>query len=135
MPMAPSLIALTTYGSLKVAGYAGASLVVSKFIKVDYPPLRFGLLKTGLGFLGGLLTIGVLIAIDLGALPDGKALLLAAPMRLVIWYSLLFYCFKLDRKSGLIYILSILGTAYSYLLDYIMVLLFDVLPGMSMPWC
>ena len=135
MPMAPSFFVAAIYGGLKVTGYAGVAAVINKFSHENYSPVKFGLLKTGFGFLGGLLSMFIISSSSAGyEITDQQLLLLVLPIRLLIWFSIIGYCYKLYSRRSLL-LLSCFGTACSYILDFAMVIIFGILPGMEIPWC
>ena len=57
------------------------------------------------------------------------------PVRYVIWFFVLGYCYKIFQRKSLLVFASLLGTLISYLLDLIVWALFGILPGMQMEFC
>jgi hypothetical protein len=135
MPMMPSPAAGLTYGAIKVAGYALFARVLNRYAEKPAPPLKFGIVKTALGLVGGIayFFLSLYIAGD-----DNSDVLLyigALPVRLLIWAAVLqlFYRDGLQRRTKVLATLA--GTAWSYVLDGAMVLIYRVVPGMDMPFC
>jgi hypothetical protein len=136
MPMIPSFLAVATYTAIKLGGYYYFGSAANKKLKQDFPPLKFAFIKVVSGFVGGFLFLLAFAALKGERnFSDFETLLTLFPVRYVIWFFVLGYCYKLfSRKSVLIYA-SLLGTLVSYFLDLIMWALFGILPGMQMGFC
>lgn len=135
MPMVPSFLAGATYGSIKLIGYFFAARAINTQHHEKYSPFRFALLKTGFGLLGGVVFLFFATnASKVINLNEEYLIYYAAPVRYLIWFFVLKYCWKkLSTKQLLIF--SLLGLGYTYLLDALMQFVFNVSPGMKMPWC
>lgn len=136
MPMIPSVFAAATYAALKVGGYYCFARVANKKLEHNFSPLKFSLLKTASGFLGGLLLF-LLLAVERSEKYRSGVifLLIMFALRYVIWSFVLGYCYRLFQRRSVLMVGSFLGTLLSYFLDLIMWLLFGILPGMEMGFC
>lgn len=134
MPMVPSPVAGLTYGAVKVAGYALFAKVLNRYAQKPVPPLKFGLVKTVVGLAGGLAYL--FLVFSLREDPPGVIVFIGAfPVRLLAWAIVIhwFYRDGLERRTKVL--ATLVGTAWSYLLDGLMALIYEVLPGMVMPFC
>ncbi len=136
MPMMPSPLAAVAYGAVKLIGYAYFAKTLNRTAGRAISPYKFGVAKTAIGLAGGVAYMLVLLpAFGLRDGSDLQAFLGAIPVRLVAWSITLaiFYGFK-DRPLLIITAVAA-GTAWSYVLDGVMWLLYKVMPGMVMPFC
>jgi hypothetical protein len=133
--MIPSAAAALTYGAVKVAGYALFAKTLNRWAKSPVRPLRFGLAKTALGLAGGLLYLLVIVPSTPLKGSDAALFIGVMPIRLLVWGIALklFYGDHLQLRTILLAVVA--GTAWSYALDGVMVLIYRVLPGMVMPFC
>jgi hypothetical protein len=135
MPMMPSPVAGLTYGAIKVAGYALFARVLNRYSEKPAPPLKFGVVKTAFGLVGGIAYFFLFNYVAPDDTSTAITLIGALPVRLLIWAIVIdrFYRDGLQRRTFVLAILA--GTAWSYALDGVMVLLYRMLPGMDMPSC
>ena len=134
--MIPGPAAALTYAAVKVAGYALFGAALNRYASSPARPVRFGLAKTALGLVGGLLYVfAIAPLLRLGDSSDATLWLGAIPIRLVMWSIAirLFYRDRLQSRTMLLAVVA--GTAWSYVLDGVMALLYRILPGMVMPFC
>ena len=134
MPMMPSPVAALTYGAVKVAGYALFAKVLNRYARNPVSPLKFGLVKTAVGLVGGLAYLFLVFSLREDT-SDAIAFIGALPVRLLVWAIVIkwFYGDGLERRTLVLAVLA--GTAWSYVLDGLMALIYRVLPGMVMPFC
>lgn len=135
MPMMPGPLAVVTYVTIKVAGYAGFGHVLNRMLDRSVRVWKFGVVRTSTG-LGAGLTYFLLMMSIAGdrQLSDAQAYAGVFPFRVAAWGVVLalFYGFR-DRKAVVILAL-ITGVLWSYLLDGAMALFYH-LPGMAMAIC
>ena len=134
MPMMPSPVAALTYGAVKVAGYALFAKVLNRYAQKPVAPLKFGLVKTAVGLAGGLAYLFLVYSMREDT-PDAIVFIGALPVRLIVWAIVIrwFYGDGLERRTMVLAILA--GTAWSYVLDGLMALIYRIVPGMVMPFC
>jgi hypothetical protein len=134
MPMMPSPVAALTYGAVKIAGYALFAKVLNRYAQKPVSPLKFGLVKTAVGLIGGLGYLVLMYSLREDT-SDAIAFIGALPVRLVVWAIVIewFYGDGLERRTRVVATLA--GTVWSYVLDGLMALIYRVLPGMVMPFC
>jgi hypothetical protein len=134
MPMMPSPVAALTYGAVKIAGYALFAKVLNRYTQKPVSPLKFGLVKTAVGLIGGLGYLFLMYSLREDT-SDAIAFIGALPVRLVVWAIVIkwFYGDGLERRTRVVATLA--GTVWSYVLDGLMALIYRVLPGMVMPFC
>jgi hypothetical protein len=134
MPMMPSPVAALTYGAVKIAGYALFAKVLNRYAQKPVSPLKFGLVKTAVGLIGGLGYLFLMYSLREDT-SDAIAFIGALPVRLVVWAIVIewFYGDGLERRTRVVATLA--GTVWSYVLDGLMALIYRVLPGMVMPFC
>lgn len=132
MPMMPGPVAGLTYGAIKIAGYAVFAKVLNRYAEKPVSPLKFGIVKTALGLVGGVAYFFLFVREDRSEL---SLLVGVLAVRLFIWATALelFYRANLQRRTKVLAVLA--GTAWSFLPDGVMFLLYRVLPGMDMPFC
>ena len=136
MPMIPSVLAVAAYAAIKVVGYAAFAHGTQRVVAQPVSPYRFGFAKTGIGLAGGMLYLFALV--PLLQVPSGDSTLLflgAIPVRAVAWAIAIGIFFGYRQKLQLKLLAVALGVAWSYALDGIMSLLYQILPGMNMPFC
>jgi glucose uptake protein GlcU len=135
MPMLPSPVAALTYGAVKVAGYALFARALNRHAQKPAPPLKFGLVKTAIGLVGGVIYVVLFNYFARDDVSDAAMFIGALPVRLIVWAIVInmFYGDGLQRRTMVIAILA--GTAWSYVLDGVMMLIYRVIPGMVMPFC
>jgi len=135
MPMMPSPAAGLTYAAVKIAGYALFAKVLNRYAEQPAPPLKFGLVKTVLGLAGGIAYFFLSMYLAGEDTSDVLMYIGTLPVRLLVWATVIemFYRDGLQRRTMVLATLA--GTAWSYVLDGLMLLLFGILPGMEMPFC
>jgi hypothetical protein len=136
MPMMPSPVAGLTYAAVKVAGYALFGKALNRYAQTPARPLRFGLAKTAMGLVGGLVYLFLIVpSTALEHSSDATLFLGAIPIRLVVWSIAigLFYGYRGQWRRMVLAVVA--GTAWSYALDGVMALIYRILPGMLMPFC
>jgi hypothetical protein len=135
MPMMPSPAAGLTYAAVKIAGYALFAKVLNRYAEQPAPPLKFGLVKTALGLAGGIAYFFLSMYLAGEDTSDVLMYIGTLPVRLLVWATVIqmFYRDGLQRRTMVLATLA--GTAWSYVLDGLMLLLFGILPGMEMPFC
>lgn len=135
MPMEPSPIAALAYGAVKVVGYAYFSTRLNAALGASVRPYKFGLAKTAIGLVGGITYLFALSRVH----PDGESdlavFLGAIPIRIAAWSVALGIFYGFRHNPRLIALAVIVGTAWSYVLDGVMWILYKLLPGMVMPFC
>jgi hypothetical protein len=133
--MIPGPLAAITYGTIKVAGYAGFGHWLNGQLDRKVRIWKFGLAKTAIGLAGGLAYFFVLMAaFDDRELSETWAFVGAVPVRAIAWTVALNLFYGLRDKPALMLVVVIAGVAWSYVLDGAMALLYH-LPGMAMPFC
>lgn len=135
MPMIPSPTAALTYGAVKVAGYALFAKLLNRYAQKPVSPLKFGLVKTAVGLVGGLAYLFVVYSVRADT-PDAIVFIGALPVRLIVWAIVIrwFYGDGLHRRTMILATLA--GTAWSYLLDGLMAIIYRAFPdAMVMPFC
>ena len=136
MPMIPSFFAAATYTALKLGGYYCFGTVANKKLEQNFPPLKFAFIKVASGFVGGFLFLLAFSAlVGKRDSSDFEMLLILFPVRYIIWLIVLGRCYKLFERRLILVFASLLGTFVSYFLDFIMWVLFGILPGMEMGIC
>jgi hypothetical protein len=135
MPMMPSPLAALTYGVVKVAGYALFGDRLNRYAQTPVRPVRFGLVKTAAGLAGGVLYVFLFMYFARDGIPDWVMFTGALPVRLFVWTIVIdkLYGNGLSRRTMMLAVLA--GTAWSYVLDGVMALIYLILPGMVMPFC
>ena len=133
--MMPSPAAGLTYAAVKIAGYALFAKVLNRYAEQPAPPLKFGLVKTVLGLAGGIAYFFLSMYLAGEDTSDVLMYIGTLPVRLLVWATVIemFYRDGLQRRTMVLATLA--GTAWSYVLDGLMLLLFGILPGMEMPFC
>ena len=136
MPMVPSPLAAGVYVAVKVVGYATFARGLNRVTGKHVGPYRFAVAKTAVGLVGGIAYL--LFLLPAFGSEDGSTpavWLGAIPVRLLAWSLVLalFWGFR-DRPRVMLMAVAV-GTAWSYVLDGLMSLLYRILPGMDMPWC
>lgn len=126
----PSPVAGLTYAAIKVVGYALFAKVLNRYAEKPASIVKFGFVKTALGLVAGVAYFFLLMRDDAVGVYIGTV-----PVRLLIWAIAiqLFYRDSLKRRTKVLAVLA--GTAWSFVLDGVMVLLYRLLPGMDMPFC
>lgn len=135
MPMMPGPLAVVTYVTIKVVGYAGFGHVLNGMLDRSVRVWKFGVAKTCIGLVAGLTYVLLMMSIAGDRqLSDAQAYAGVLPFRAAAWgvALALFYGFR-DRKAVVILAL-VAGVLWSYLLDGAMAL-FYYLPGMAMAIC
>jgi len=136
MPMAPSPIAAGVYLAVKVVGYAAFAYGLNRVTQQNVRPYRFAAAKTLVGLFGGIAYLLFLLpAINPAETSDVAVWLGAIPVRLLAWSLVLGYFVGFRERPGVVLAAVVVGTAWSYVLDGLMSVLYRVLPGMDMPWC
>jgi hypothetical protein len=133
--MMPGPLAAATYAAVKITGYAGFAYGLNRMLGRNVREWKFGVAKTGIGLVGGLIYIFVILrAIDSSRLTNAQIFAGALPIRLVAWglALALFYGFR-DRPN-IVVLALVAGVIWSYILDGLMAILYQ-LPGMAMPFC
>jgi FtsH-binding integral membrane protein len=135
MPMMPSPVAAVTYGAVKVAGYALFARVLNRYAQKPAPPLKFGIVKTAIGLAGGVIYLVLLTYFTRDDVSNVETFVGVLPVRLLVWAIVIdrFYRDGLQRRTKVIAIFA--GTAWSYVLDGVMALIYRIIPGMVMPFC
>lgn len=130
MPMMPGPVAGLTYAAIKVVGYAVFAKGLNRYADKPASPVKFGFVKTALGLVGGIAYFFLFMRGDALGVYIGTV-----PVRLLIWAIAiqLFYRDSLQRRTKVIAVF--VGTAWSYALDGVMVILYRVVPGMEMAFC
>ena len=135
MPMMPGPLAVATYVTIKVAGYAGFGHVLNQMLGRSVGVWKFGAAKTGIGMVAGLAYFLLMMSlVGDGKISDTQAYAGIFPFRVAAWgvALALFYGYR-DRKA-LVILALIAGVLWSYFLDGAMALLYHV-PGMAMAIC
>jgi hypothetical protein len=135
MPMMPSPAAGLTYAAIKVAGYAVFARVLNRYAEKPASPLKFALVKTAFGLVGGVAYFLLTMYFAGDDTSDVLMYIGTIPVRLLVWATVIqmFYREGLQRRT--MALATVAGTAWSYVLDALMLLLFGILPGMEMPFC
>lgn len=134
--MIPGPLAAITYVTVKVVGYAAFARQLNKVTGKNVSPYRFGIAKTMLGLVGGLTYVFALIpAFGLRESGDLVLFLGVLPMRLFVWSVALgiFYGFRENTVRVCMGVVA--GAAWSYVLDGVMWVIYQLVPGMVMPFC
>ena len=136
MPMMPSPLAALAYGAVKVIGYAYFARYLNQRHGESVSPYKFGIVKTAIGLAGGIAYVSV-IAPAIWAQQDSHwaFFLGAAPIRFVAWCTALAIFYQFRARKAVVAGMAALGTIWSYVLDGIMWLIYQILPGMVMPFC
>lgn len=130
MPMIPGPLAALTYVTVKVVGYAVFARQLNKVTGKNVPPYRFAIVKTMLGLVGGLMYIFVLVpAFGLSEMGDMALFLGALPIRLFVWSVALGIFYGFREHTSLMCIAVVAGAAWSYVLDGVMWLIYQVVPA------
>ncbi|MCB1607184.1 MAG: hypothetical protein KDI71_09445 [Xanthomonadales bacterium] len=127
----PSPLAAVAYGAVKIAGYAYAAHWFNRYGRPQASLFGFGLAKTLIGLVGGVLY--VFLVADLLSASDLVIYLAAAPVRLAAWIIVIQLFYQVKASTHLLWALA--GTAWSYALDLLMAGIYQLVPGMVMPWC
>lgn len=136
MPMMPSPVAALTYAAVKVAGYALFGKALNRYAQEPTRPLRFGLAKTAIGLVGGLVYLFLIVPnTALEHSTDARVFVGAIPIRLAVWSIAIWIFYGYHGQWRRMSIAVVVGTAWSYVLDGVMALIYRVLPGMLMPFC
>lgn len=136
MPMIPGPLAVLTYVAVKVAGYAVFARQLNKVAGKNVSPYKFAVAKTILGLVGGLMYIFVLVpAFGLSEMGDIALFLGALPIRLFVWSVALGVFYGFREHTSRMCIAVVAGATWSYVLDGVMWLIYQVVPGMVMPFC
>jgi hypothetical protein len=133
--MMPGPLAVATYVTIKVAGYAGFGHVLNRMLARGVGVWKFGAAKTGIGLVAGLAYFFLMMwLVDDKKISDAQAYAGVFPFRVAAWgvALALFYGYR-DRKA-LVVLALIAGVLWSYMLDGAMALLYHV-PGMTMAIC
>jgi hypothetical protein len=135
MPMIPGPLAAITYGTIKVAGYAGFGYWLNRQLGTNVRVWKFGLAKTAIGLAGGLAYFFfVMVGFKDDQVSEPLAFAGAIPIRAVAWTIALNLFYKLRSQPFLLTIVVAVGVLWSYILDGAMALIYH-LPGMAMPLC
>jgi hypothetical protein len=133
--MAPSPLAVAAYAAIKVAGYAAFAHGMNKVLDRKVSLLKFGVAKTAIGFIGGLVYLfAVFPLLHLQQQSELGFYVGAIPIRLLAWATALSIFYGFRNQPSVVGAAIPLGAVWSYLLDGLMGLLF-VLPGMQMGFC
>ena len=135
MPMIPSGTAASTYGALKIVGYAVYAHWLNRRLKARVSPIKFGLVKTLVGFAFGWFLLAFGSRLPEALQSDFGFWLSAFPLRLLGWLLVIAYFYRSKITHWQLLGFSMLGVVISYALDLLMFALFDSLPGMEMPIC
>ncbi|MRV76004.1 hypothetical protein GJ700_30250 [Duganella sp. FT92W] len=133
--MIPSPLAALAYATVKIAGYSLFAHQLNRFSEVSVSPIRFGFAKTGIGFIGGLLYFAVLAWWHPEHVSDTAIFVGAIPIRFLAWAIALSIFYGFRRNTRLINATLFVGVFWSYILDGVMWAIYQVLPGMVMPFC
>lgn len=136
MPMIPSPTAALIYAAVKLSGYAVFAHGLNKVAGRAVSTIKFSAAKTGLGLVAGITYVfAVAPALGISERSDAELFLGVAPLRMAVWLLVLgiFYGFRANPK--LTVAAALVGVAWSYTLDGVMWLVYQVLPGMVMPFC
>jgi hypothetical protein len=130
MPTMLSPVAGLTYAAIKVVGYSLFAKGLNRYADKPAPVVKFGLVKSALGLVAGIAYFFLFMRDDALGVYIGMF-----PVRLLIWATALqlFYRDTLQRRTQVLAVL--VGTAWSYALDGVMVILYRVVPGMEMFFC
>jgi len=135
MPMIPSPLAALAYAAVKIGGYSYFAARLNGIIGTNVRPIRFGLAKTGIGLLGGLVYFYLLSVWGDEHLSDAKVFVGALPVRLIAWGIALGIFYGFRSKPMLVVAALLVGVVWSYALDGAMWLIYKIMPGMVMPFC
>jgi len=123
------MIRVLTVAVLLTSGAAGTPA------QTPVRPVRFGLVKTAAGLAAGVLYVFLFMYFARDDIPDWVMFTGALPVRLFVWTIVIdkLYGDGLSRRTMMLAVLA--GTAWSYVLDGVMALIYLILPGMVMPFC
>ena len=135
MPMMPSPLAVLALAGVKVGGYAWFARRLNDKTGQRVGPIKFGITKTVIGLIGGVTYLTMLAFLNSGDPSTVSVFLGAAPVRMLVWVLVLRLFYDFRGRTRLRVFAVVLGTLWSYALDGVMWLIYQIIPGMTMPVC
>ena len=130
MPGGPTIVGVTAFGAVKVAGYLTAGYVLKRRYKQpSVNALGFGLARTALGIFAGVTFASLALSVGIPNMVIGFYLLLA-PVRFGEWFLAIWAFFEVGHlEFKRLVINSIFGSLWSYVLDLPAMLSLFLVPG------
>ncbi len=130
MPAGPSIIGAATFVGVKLLGYSVAGYVLKRrYAQRETRALAFGVARTLLGIIAGVV-YGVVIVYFQITSSEWQFYVWLAPVRLAEWLLIIWLFFERDElNKKRLTLNSVLGSAWSYVLDVPAALSAFVVPG------
>jgi hypothetical protein len=134
--MIPGPLAALTYAAVKVVGYAGFARGLNQSLDAHVSTFKFGWAKTAIGLVGGLAYLFLAVpALGVHESSQWVVFAAAAPVRALAWLIALSIFFEWKGRRVALAIAVLAGVIWSYILDGVMVGVYQIIPGMAMPFC